>query len=310
MDFTDPWVVSRNTLSRQWHLSDKENTDKEIRSAAWITILSESQGCSRHEGSEGFHLFCGIDGDVWALAVLAMWRIPWMELIMPWLRLLTPGLKQEWSECGHSPGLNPLGKCTQSLISALQHSSGKPLTPGAMATVLHKHSKFIIQAPRVLSGFVQLFDKHSVYTVMGRTKRKLSSKRRKIIWIRETHSAPDLGIRLKMGILTQLIRDLFFRQKPASGQNSQHEDSQQDLSRFGGIPSHGDSELWAGTAQHTQGEPCRHRHGKRVLDIQLLSAKTQLRGGREGTQSASSHSADISAALRLSNMSNDITVLL
>lgn len=47
---------------------------------------------------------------------------------------------------------------------------------------------------------------------MGRTKKELSFKRRKIILIRETHSTPDLRICLKMGILTQLIRDLFFRQ--------------------------------------------------------------------------------------------------
>lgn len=72
------------------------------------------------------------------------------------------------------PGLSPLGKCTLSLIFALQHSPGKPLTSGAMSTVLHKHSKFIVQTPYILSGFVQLFDKHSIYTVMGRTKKNLS----------------------------------------------------------------------------------------------------------------------------------------
>lgn len=55
---------------------------------------------------------------------------------------------------------------------------------------------------------------------------------------------------------------------------------------------------------------CRYRHGKCVLDTEFLSGKTDLWKGREGTQTASTHSSDISAGLRLSNMSNYITVLL
>lgn len=90
-----------------------------------------------------------------------------------------------------------------------------------MSTVLHKHSKFIIQTPHSWSGFAQLFDKHSLYTVMGRTEEKLSFKRREIIWIRETHSALYLRIHLKMGVLTQAKRDFFLQTKPVSGQRSQ-----------------------------------------------------------------------------------------
>lgn len=71
------------------------------------------------------------------------------------------------------------GKTPPELRLCCQHSSGKPLTSGAMSAVLHKHSKFIIQTPSISSGLVQLFDKHSIYTAMGRTKKNLSFKRKK-----------------------------------------------------------------------------------------------------------------------------------
>lgn len=242
---------------------------------------------------------CGIGGNVWAtLAVLDVWRIQSREVIRSWLS------PSPW-RCLCS-GLNPLGKHTPSLISALQHSSGKPLTSGAVSTVLHKHSKFITQTPHVLSGFVQLFDKHSVSAVMGRTKENLSFQRRKIIWVRGTHSALDPRICLKMGLLTQPNRD------PPSTR----------------IPRR----IWAGLVEFSPPGilscgcqccelelPTTHRERAPAdTDTEMemcaryppLSAKTDLRKGREGTQTASTPSSDISAGLRLSNMSNYITGLL
>lgn len=70
--------------------------------------------------------------------------------------------------------LNPLGKYRLYLIFALEHSLEKPLTSAAMSTLLDKHSKFMIKPPSILSIFVQLLDKHSIYTVIGKTKKKFS----------------------------------------------------------------------------------------------------------------------------------------
>lgn len=155
--------------------------------------------------------------------VLAQTSLPWRWL---WWRLSEEGVK--WPS-RHGPRLNPLGKYTLCLIFALQHSSGKPLTSVAMSTVLHKHCKFIIQTLYILSSLVLLFDKHSIYTVMSRTKKNLSGyfqEKKNNLTHRETHSALDLRIHLKIGILTQhhtqigipsLDRSCLWQELPAQG---------------------------------------------------------------------------------------------